>query len=109
MLQSMERNVSILLNSSQRIIIKDSLSKVWVLGPFQGQLLVVKGNKINLLEKKSELGMEQSRRDVYIVYEDRFWYFHSQLSLPAETRWKKRPGFQRRGWKNFKGTHKAVL
>ena len=48
MLQSMERNVSILLNSSQRIIIKDSLSKVWVLGPFQGQLLVVKGNKINL-------------------------------------------------------------
>lgn len=43
-----------------------------MLGPFQGQLLVVKGNKINLLEKKSELGMEQSRRDVYIVYEDRF-------------------------------------
>ena len=66
MLQSMERNVSILLNSSQRIIIKDSLSTVWVLGPFQGQLLVVKGNKINLLEKKSELGMEQSRRDMYM-------------------------------------------
>lgn len=36
--------------------------------PFQGQLLVVKGNKINLLEKKSELGMEQSRREVYNEY-----------------------------------------
>ena len=80
-----------------------------MLGPLQGQLLVVGGNKNNLLEKKSELGMEKSRREVFNEYMragfDSFILNSLFLLWPGG---RKDLGFSEEEGRILKGTHKAV-